>query len=173
MHSAILIFFFFFFFNDTATTEIYTLSLHDALPIPVAREPPGQEPTWWPGCNDRYCAATRLAENSLAMAIAPFERASHSTGSSSSRSMTELASSGRSAGQAWALMPDRARSALTRVETRMGVPDAMASMTVAEAVGTAYSVGYVAIRAFDRSSRSIAAGSSPGSSMRDRTSDRT
>src|SRR2546429_3262601 len=32
-----LICFFFFFFNDTATTEIYTLSLHDALPI-LARE---------------------------------------------------------------------------------------------------------------------------------------
>src|SRR6266478_7517155 len=31
-------FFFFFFFNDTATTEIYTLSLHDALPIsPLTR----------------------------------------------------------------------------------------------------------------------------------------
>src|SRR5438094_9973505 len=28
-------FFLFFFFNDTATTEIYTLSLHDALPICV------------------------------------------------------------------------------------------------------------------------------------------
>src|SRR5437773_6740146 len=28
--------FFFFFFNDTATTEIYTLSLHDALPIVTA-----------------------------------------------------------------------------------------------------------------------------------------
>src|SRR2546426_9128931 len=28
--------FFFFFFNDTATTEIYTLSLHDALPIWLA-----------------------------------------------------------------------------------------------------------------------------------------
>src|SRR5256885_4573882 len=28
--------FFFFFFNDTATTEIYTLSLHDALPIWVS-----------------------------------------------------------------------------------------------------------------------------------------
>src|SRR5882762_9132850 len=28
----ISLFFFFFFFNDTATTEIYTLSLHDALP---------------------------------------------------------------------------------------------------------------------------------------------
>src|SRR6266536_6278323 len=31
--NSLLIFFFFFFFNDTATTEIYTLSLHDALPI--------------------------------------------------------------------------------------------------------------------------------------------
>src|SRR5437867_9904907 len=30
---SIFLFFFFFFFNDTATTEIYTLSLHDALPI--------------------------------------------------------------------------------------------------------------------------------------------
>src|SRR2546430_6985923 len=29
--------FFFFFFNDTATTEIYTLSLHDALPISVPK----------------------------------------------------------------------------------------------------------------------------------------
>src|SRR3712207_8233192 len=29
---------FFFFFNDTATTEIYTLSLHDALPIFVFQE---------------------------------------------------------------------------------------------------------------------------------------
>src|SRR3712207_7715983 len=28
----------FFFFNDTATTEIYTLSLHDALPICAAAE---------------------------------------------------------------------------------------------------------------------------------------
>src|SRR2546428_7751280 len=34
----------FFFFNDTATTEIYTLSLHDALPIsqPLALGPPEQ-----------------------------------------------------------------------------------------------------------------------------------
>src|SRR3712207_8034745 len=32
----------FFFFNDTATTEIYTLSLHDALPISEAqRDRPG------------------------------------------------------------------------------------------------------------------------------------
>src|SRR2546430_5161049 len=30
---------YFFFFNDTATTEIYTLSLHDALPISRRRRP--------------------------------------------------------------------------------------------------------------------------------------
>src|SRR5256884_10018867 len=33
----LMLFFFFFFFNDTATTEIYTLSLHDALPIYMLR----------------------------------------------------------------------------------------------------------------------------------------
>src|SRR6266403_774271 len=33
-----IFFFFFFFFNDTATTEIYTLSLHDALPIYLTNE---------------------------------------------------------------------------------------------------------------------------------------
>src|SRR5256885_7616375 len=34
---------FFFFFNDTATTEIYTLSLHDALPIS------SRQNVVWPG----------------------------------------------------------------------------------------------------------------------------
>src|SRR3989441_9290934 len=34
---------YFFFFNDTATTEIYTLSLHDALPISAIH---GAAPTW-------------------------------------------------------------------------------------------------------------------------------
>src|SRR5712672_4803214 len=38
----LIYFFFFFFFNDTATTEIYTLSLHDALPIFEADLPPEQ-----------------------------------------------------------------------------------------------------------------------------------
>src|SRR5256885_5447626 len=40
--------FFFFFFNDTATTEIYTLSLHDALPISWASRcatPPAGQPS--------------------------------------------------------------------------------------------------------------------------------
>src|SRR5256885_9336655 len=40
-----------FFFNDTATTEIYTLSLHDALPISTGRERQG----------DVVCSATRRA----------------------------------------------------------------------------------------------------------------
>src|SRR3982750_2210313 len=36
--------FLFFFFNDTATTEIYTLSLHDALPISRLRRPVHRHP---------------------------------------------------------------------------------------------------------------------------------
>src|SRR5574341_913071 len=46
--SYFLSFSFFFFFNDTATTEIYTLSLHDALPIfrrtPISRSPLDKNP---------------------------------------------------------------------------------------------------------------------------------
>src|SRR3989442_14049275 len=45
---------FFFFFNDTATTEIYTLSLHDALPI-CRREPRARRGRC-PGCG---CAPRR------------------------------------------------------------------------------------------------------------------
>src|SRR2546426_5981703 len=58
MHVAILLFLYwcvllltssFFFFNDTATTEIYTLSLHDALPISSpwarSRRAPSQPPS--------------------------------------------------------------------------------------------------------------------------------
>src|SRR4051794_41611840 len=43
------LFFFFFFFNDTATTEIYTLSLHDALPISSRCSSARRRPTIrWP-----------------------------------------------------------------------------------------------------------------------------
>src|SRR5215204_7818602 len=38
----------FFFFNDTATTEIYTLSLHDALPISCLRRGHGSPRPWAP-----------------------------------------------------------------------------------------------------------------------------
>src|SRR5205809_6006933 len=42
--------FVFFFFNDTPTTEIYTLSLHDALPI-SGRRPSPCRPGWrWRTC---------------------------------------------------------------------------------------------------------------------------
>src|SRR5437868_11451803 len=40
-----------FFFNDTATTEIYTLSLHDALPISLGGADPGQRAA---GRRDRH-----------------------------------------------------------------------------------------------------------------------
>src|SRR5215467_15620612 len=63
----------FFFFNDTATTEIYTLSLHDALPI--WRRPSAGE-TAWP----RPCApwrrpdrkSTRLNSSDLVISYAVF-----------------------------------------------------------------------------------------------------
>src|SRR3712207_7030180 len=54
-----------FFFNDTATTEIYTLSLHDALPIcPLPCAPRGRPRrarggTRRPTCRSRSARATR------------------------------------------------------------------------------------------------------------------
>src|SRR5215208_7922697 len=64
-----------FFFNDTATTEIYTLSLHDALPIS-----PG-DPSLWPTGRARRCAehsargdrkSTRLNSSHVAISYAVF-----------------------------------------------------------------------------------------------------
>src|SRR2546427_4141270 len=57
----------FFFFNDTATTEIYTLSLHDALPISSTRATsrwPGARPsrshrTWAPRTSRRSAPSDR------------------------------------------------------------------------------------------------------------------
>src|SRR3712207_9493006 len=46
----------FFFFNDTATTEIYTLSLHDALPISRSACP--YHPPW-PPCSSGTRASSR------------------------------------------------------------------------------------------------------------------
>src|SRR5438874_9899495 len=46
----------FFFFNDTATTEIYTLSLHDALPISAGR---GIVATIWPAAQSTIWTASR------------------------------------------------------------------------------------------------------------------
>src|SRR6266576_7063935 len=50
---------FFFFFNDTATTEIYTLSLHDALPISSMR----CDATSWVAAGSRLPLSTRSEEH--------------------------------------------------------------------------------------------------------------
>src|SRR5258708_15345661 len=51
----------FFFFNDTATTEIYTLSLHDALPI-FARWLCGYGVAYWQVADSGICAAVNRSE---------------------------------------------------------------------------------------------------------------
>src|SRR5471030_3426471 len=64
---------FFFFFNDTATTEIYTLSLHDALPIygyPEAVFPPTDFHTASLVGEDRK--STRLNSSHLGISYAVF-----------------------------------------------------------------------------------------------------
>src|SRR5216684_9093396 len=67
--------FFFFFFNDTATTEIYTLSLHDALPISsTARN------STTPTRRRRRCDVCRSAST-----IAPFLRSEEHTSELQSR----------------------------------------------------------------------------------------
>src|SRR5256885_15390208 len=71
-------FFFFFFFNDTATTEIYTLSLHDALPISrprcARRDRRGRRPAHrclaGGGSGDRK--STRLNSSHLVISYAVF-----------------------------------------------------------------------------------------------------
>src|SRR2546430_12177136 len=56
-------FFFFFFFNDTATTEIYTLSLHDALPILSQVSPPTL--VCWLGCHRSWQDSDRLSPETI------------------------------------------------------------------------------------------------------------
>src|SRR2546422_5450176 len=58
-NALLVVLFFFFFFNDTATTEIYTLSLHDALPISTltARACIRTTAAWFPISSSRRCRA--------------------------------------------------------------------------------------------------------------------
>src|SRR6266480_6518671 len=70
----------FFFFNDTATTEIYTLSLHDALPISIGPARPRAERARAPGSRPRRGArgadqdrkSTRLNSSHMSISYAVF-----------------------------------------------------------------------------------------------------
>src|SRR2546422_3176065 len=68
-------YFFFFFFNDTATTEIYTLSLHDALPISLAL------------CDDRMGNGKKRAHRRIETpeGFRPFDRSEEHTSELQSR----------------------------------------------------------------------------------------
>src|ERR1035441_10945950 len=64
---------FFFFFNDTATTEIYTLSLHDALPISI-EDPDYYTKAWTVPLNIKWRdrKSTRLNSSHLGISYAVF-----------------------------------------------------------------------------------------------------
>src|SRR3712207_7828127 len=73
-----------FFFNDTATTEIYTLSLHDALPISPQRVRP------WPLSSRPFFSLSALARQRPRLSAM---RLTDSTGSRRDRKSTRLNSS--------------------------------------------------------------------------------
>src|SRR5258708_9303874 len=81
---------FFFFFNDTATTEIYTLSLHDALPISSARDVRFTGQDTGP-CNDRRASTRRCSDPGRRCARAGNERDRKSTRLNSSHQIISYA----------------------------------------------------------------------------------
>src|SRR6266566_9096327 len=60
----VVVYFSFFFFNDTATTEIYTLSLHDALPISASVSARPTPVPWWSACTASPAISARSRERS-------------------------------------------------------------------------------------------------------------
>src|SRR5256885_12710650 len=72
-----LLFLLFFFFNDTATTEIYTLSLHDALPI----------------CQQRVHLIEQLADRGAVLALDRLRHQGRRGGGNGDRKSTRLNSS--------------------------------------------------------------------------------
>src|SRR3712207_9289759 len=88
--SSLTHFFLFFFFNDTATTEIYTLSLHDALPIYQRGHGDSERPT------DHYAMDNFAADVVAFLDTVGAARATlvgHSMGSLVDRKSTRLNSS--------------------------------------------------------------------------------
>src|SRR3712207_6914378 len=82
---------FFFFFNDTATTEIYTLSLHDALPISQTHEGESGKTEMWvvlhadPDAELIYGFKSGVTRERFAQAIEAGERSEEHTSELQSR----------------------------------------------------------------------------------------
>src|SRR6476620_12326459 len=72
MYNSLTLFFLFFFFNDTATTEIYTLSLHDALPISAGLGPGHPQPAHAAPRHRRDRKSTRLNSSHANISYAVF-----------------------------------------------------------------------------------------------------
>src|SRR5688572_32461659 len=85
---SLLILFSFFFFNDTATTEIYTLSLHDALPIWDRESERRARRHRWPNGRSRR---TRTARSTFRRDNAPASGDRKSTRLNSSHSQISYA----------------------------------------------------------------------------------
>src|SRR5215510_16528456 len=62
--SSLFFFFFFFFFNDTSTTEIYTLSLHDALPTFAGQRSARSALVNFPSCRAEATSTARTPHRS-------------------------------------------------------------------------------------------------------------
>src|SRR6266487_5479741 len=76
----LILFVFFFFFNDTATTEIYTLSLHDALPISRCGLSPASWPRpcpRWPASRDRKSTRLNSSHPSISYAVFCLKKKKH------------------------------------------------------------------------------------------------
>src|ERR1035437_10698534 len=72
----------FFFFNDTATTEIYTLSLHDALPISGTRRPGRTgcgDKRRWPDERDRKSTRLNSSHANISYAVFCLEKKKNNT----------------------------------------------------------------------------------------------
>src|SRR3712207_7719761 len=82
----------FFFFNDTATTEIYTLSLHDALPICTSRSSRPETATER-SARSSTSAATAVTSSPTRPAVARRSSARTTHGPTADRKSTRLNSS--------------------------------------------------------------------------------
>src|SRR5258708_18627536 len=94
----------FFFFNDTATTEIYTLSLHDALPILASwleAAPDGSQTapteqvaeTWpqrVPPCADRKSTRLNSSHQIISYAVFCLKKKKHTTSSNDLAASTHV-----------------------------------------------------------------------------------